>query len=83
MEESRADLKRVQKAEMELAPKRAARVKIHKELITLLPERAKVTSTKIAPLEAQLEALEGDDKELEEELGKLKRDALKSSYDAQ
>lgn len=68
---------------MELAPKRAARVKIHKELITLLPERAKVTSTKIAPLEAQLEALEADDKDLEEDLGKLKRDALKSSYDAQ
>lgn len=83
VEESRIDLKRMQKAEAELAPKRAARVKIHKELMTLIPERAKVNSTKIAPLEAQLEGLEADDKVLEEELGKLKREALKSSYDAQ
>ena len=83
VEESRVDLKRIQKAESELAPKRAARVKIHKELVTLIPERAKVNSTKIAPLEAQLASLESDDKVLEEELGKLKREALKSSYDAQ
>jgi chromosome segregation ATPase len=83
LEDSRVDLKRIQKAEAELAPKRAARVKIHKELMMLIPERAKVNSTKIAPLEAQLESLEHDDKELEQELGKLKREALKSSYDAQ
>jgi hypothetical protein len=83
IEDSRVDLKRVQKLEAELAPKRAARVKIHKELITLLPERAKVDSNKTAPLEAQLKNLEVDDKLLEEELGKLKREALKSSYDAQ
>jgi hypothetical protein len=83
LEESRADLKRIQKAEAELAPKRAARVKLHKDLMLLLPERAKLNSNKIAPLEAQLQSLEIDDKDLEEQLGALKRDAVKSSYDAQ
>ncbi|UZJ51251.1 hypothetical protein CBS101457_000571 [Exobasidium rhododendri] len=82
IEDSRVDLKRIQKAESELAPKRAARVKIHKELMALVPERAKVNSSKIAPLEAQLQNLEADDKASEEDLGKLKREALKSSYDA-
>lgn len=83
IEASRAELKRIQKAESGLAPKRAARIKLHKELMMLIPERAKVNSTKIAPLEAQLNSLEIDDKELEEQLGALKRDALKKSYDAQ
>lgn len=82
LEESRANLKRIQKAEAELAPKRAARVKLHKELMTLLPERAKMNSVKIAPIEAQLQGLETDDKDLEEQLGALKREAVKSSYDA-
>lgn len=83
LEKSRSDLKRIQKAEMDLAPKRNARVKIHKELVTLIPERAKIESSKIAPLEAQQATLEREDKVQEEDLSKLKREALKSSYDAQ
>lgn len=82
IEESRADLKRIQKLEMELAPRRQQRIKIHKELMTLIPERAIPNSEKIAPLEEQLKTLELEDKEKEEELGKLKREAVRSSYDA-
>lgn len=82
IEDSRADLKRIQKLEMELAPRRQQRIKIHKELMTLIPERAIPNSEKIAPLEEQLKTLELEDKEKEEELGKLKREAVRSSYDA-
>lgn len=83
VEESRVDLKRIQKEESDLAPHRTARVKIHKELQGLLPERAKGHSEKIAQLEEQLGSLEKQDKPQEEELGKLKREALRSSYDKQ
>lgn len=82
VEDSRADLKRIQKLEMELAPRRQQRIKIHKELMNLLPERAIPNSEKIVPLEEQLKTLESEDKEKEEELGKLKREAVRSSYDA-
>jgi hypothetical protein len=82
VEDSRADLKRIQRLEMELAPRRAMRVKLHKELINLIPERALPHSEKIAPIEERLKALEEEDKPKEEELGKLKREALKSSFDS-
>lgn len=83
IEDSRADLKRIQKLEMELAPRRQQRIKIHKELMTLIPERAIPNSEKVAPLEEQLKTLELEDKVKEEELGKLKREAVRSSFDAQ
>lgn len=83
VEASRTDLKRMQKLEADLAPRRQARVKIHRELKALVPERAKVQSEKIDTLESQLKQLETEDKEKEEEVAKLKREALRSSYDSQ
>lgn len=81
IEDSRADLKRIQKLELELTPRRQQRIKIHKELMNLIPERAIPNSEKVKSLEDQLHILETEDQAQEQELGKLKRGACKSSFD--
>lgn len=47
-----------------------------------MPERAKGNTARIAPLEAKLKEYEVEDRESEEELGKLKRECLRDSYEA-
>lgn len=82
LEASRADFKAIQKLEAEIADGRQTRIRIHRELMTLIPERTKGNSAKVKPLEEQLDKSEKDDAAKEEELGKLKRQCLQSSYTA-
>ena len=73
-ENARATFKRIAKAERELAPKRERRAKLRKELHTLMPEQAKGNTERIAPLQQRLKEWQEDDRQEEEELGRLKRE---------
>ncbi|KAE8264549.1 hypothetical protein A4X09_0g6937 [Tilletia walkeri] len=80
-EAARKEFKDIARAESELSSRREKRVKVHKELLALVPERAKPSSSKrIGELEAQLKSLESEDKSAEETFGKLRRQKFQSSY---
>lgn len=80
-EAARKEFKDIARAESELSSRREKRVKLHKELLSLVPERAKPSSSKkIAELESQLKTLEAEDKAAEEAFGKLRRQKFQSSY---
>ncbi|KAK0550119.1 hypothetical protein OC846_003075 [Tilletia horrida] len=80
-ESARKEFKDISRAEVELNSRREKRIKIHKELLALVPERAKPASAKrIGDLEAQLKSLEAEDKASEEVFGKLRRQKFQSSY---
>ncbi|CAD6884678.1 unnamed protein product [Tilletia controversa] len=80
-ESARKEFKDIARAEAELSSRREKRVKLHKELIALVPERAKPSSAKrIGDLEVQLKSLESEDKAAEEAFGKLRRQKFQSSY---
>lgn len=82
--EARAELKKVQTAELELAPKRAQRVKLVKELQGMVSERQKPGgSAKADQTQAYLSQLEQDAKHEEEELSRLKRRSFQLTMDAQ
>ncbi|CEH16107.1 hypothetical protein CBOM_05980 [Ceraceosorus bombacis] len=81
LEAARSTFKRVVKAEADLASKRERRVKIQRELATLMPEQAKGNRERIGPLEAKLKEFEQEDREAEEELGRLKRESIRDSFE--
>lgn len=81
---ARANLKKVQTAELELAAKRAQRVKIAKELHDLTAHRVKPQgSDRATQQSAYLHQLTTDAQEEEEHLAKLKRQALRECFEAQ
>lgn len=82
-EQARSRLKRFEKAEMELGPRRANRNKIKKELHALVPERATSAGAERArDAERRLQDLINDDQADEEYLSRTKRESVKEGYAA-
>lgn len=84
LSQARATLKQIQTAELDLAAKRAQRVKVAKELHDLTAQRVKPQgSDRATQQSAYLHQLQGDAKDEEEALSAVKRRALRESFEAQ
>lgn len=82
-EQARSRLKRFEKIEMDLGPRRANRNKFKKELHALVPARATTAgNTRAEELESRLRDLINDDQADEESLSRLKRESVKDGYAA-
>lgn len=82
--QARAHLKKIQTSELELSNRRAQRVKLVKELQTLVTDRMVPGGNQNADeLQAQLEQLQREAKTEEESLSKIKRASIQQAFDAQ